>query len=201
MEDKTARPNACTGPAETPHPGAGGARRLDFYYLDTAFELIDTRSFSNLWFWIALAVAWSASSYWVVGVPFDLVRRAARGDDGALADLVSLSDVQARRLMRMADLSGLALTGLAWFVATALLVLGLVYWIEMAQAAFLIFAPMAVVAWLNLRTARRIGAHAPEALPALMIRHRRLVQGLGIVAVFLTAMWGMWQNLTASVLS
>ena len=25
---------------------------------DTIFEVIDMRSFSNLWFWIALAVVW-----------------------------------------------------------------------------------------------------------------------------------------------
>ncbi len=42
------------------------------------FDLIDMRSFSNLWYWIALAVTWSSTSHWVLGVPFDMVLRARR---------------------------------------------------------------------------------------------------------------------------
>ena len=173
---------------------------LDTYFIETAFELIDMRSFSNLWFWIALAVVWSSSSYWIVGVPFDMVRRAARGDGAALGDLAALGGIHARRLIYIAEVSGLPLTGFAWFSGTALLVLGFVYGLEFAQALFLIFVPMGVVGWLNLRTARRLVAAAPEALPPLMARHRRAVQALGIASIFLTAMWGMWQNLNASVL-
>ncbi|MEC7258626.1 MAG: component of SufBCD complex, partial [Pseudomonadota bacterium] len=49
---------------------------MDWY--SSIFELIDMRSFSNLWFWIALAVTWSTTSHWVLGVPFDMVNRARR---------------------------------------------------------------------------------------------------------------------------
>ena len=42
----------------------------------TLFDVIDFRSFSNLWFWIMLAVAWSTASHWVLGIPFDMVLRA-----------------------------------------------------------------------------------------------------------------------------
>jgi hypothetical protein len=42
------------------------------------FEVIDMRSFSNLWYWIALAVLWSSTSHWVLGVPFDMIQRARR---------------------------------------------------------------------------------------------------------------------------
>ena len=40
------------------------------------------RSFSNLWYWIALAVLWSTVSHWVLGVPFDMVQRAAPATAG-----------------------------------------------------------------------------------------------------------------------
>ena len=33
-----------------------------------------------------------------------------------------------------------------------------------------------------------------------MLRHRRIVQALGVVSIFVTAMWGMWVNLNVSVL-
>ena len=51
----------------------------------TIFELIDMRSFSNLWFWIALAVVWSSASHWVLGVPWDMALRAKR-KGGQLAE-------------------------------------------------------------------------------------------------------------------
>ena len=58
---------------------------MDWY--QTLFEMIDMRSFSNLWFWIALAVMWSTASHWVLGVPFDMVLRARRHGEEAQADL------------------------------------------------------------------------------------------------------------------
>ena len=50
---------------------------MDWY--GTVFELIDMRSFSNLWYWIALAVTWSSASHWVLGVPWDMAIRARKG--------------------------------------------------------------------------------------------------------------------------
>ena len=170
-------------------------------FIDTAFELIDMRSFSNLWYWIGFAVAWSSASYWVVGVPIDLVRRAARGDRAAIRDVAALGGIHGRRLVHITDVSGVLLTAFTWFAVTALLVLGFVYWIEFAQALFLLFAPLSLVGWLNVRTARRLAILPAEAAPIVMMRHRRVVQALGIVTIFLSAMWGMWANLNASVLS
>ena len=58
---------------------------MDWY--QTIFELIDMRSFSNLWYWIVLAVLWSSVSHWVLGVPFDMVQRAKRHGGKSLDDL------------------------------------------------------------------------------------------------------------------
>ena len=49
---------------------------MDWY--NVIFELIDMRSFSNLWYWIVLAVLWSTASHWVLSVPFDMISRAKR---------------------------------------------------------------------------------------------------------------------------
>ena len=48
-------------------------------------EIIDLRSFSNLWFWIALAVMWSSTSHWVLGIPHDMIQRAKREGGQAMA--------------------------------------------------------------------------------------------------------------------
>ncbi|MEL7184122.1 MAG: component of SufBCD complex, partial [Pseudomonadota bacterium] len=66
---------------------------MDFLWLEIAVEVIDFRSFSNLWFWIALAAIWSTASHWVIGVPFDMVRRAARGHEQSLADMHTLANI------------------------------------------------------------------------------------------------------------
>ncbi|MEM9756043.1 MAG: component of SufBCD complex, partial [Pseudomonadota bacterium] len=42
---------------------------LDLAILERARDVIDLRSFSNLWYWIVLAVFWSSASHWGLGVP------------------------------------------------------------------------------------------------------------------------------------
>ncbi len=177
-----------------------GARHLDFYFLQTALEVIDLRSFSNLWFWIALAVLWSTASHWVIGVPFDMVRRAAKGHAQSLEDMQVLAQVQARRLVFIADTTGLITTALTFFLITMLALLGFLYEIEFAQALLLLFAPMMVVGWLSLRAARRVPGLDAADLGNLLAAHRRKVQGVGVVSIFVTSMWGMWVNLNVNVL-
>jgi hypothetical protein len=47
-------------------------------FLDLVTEVIDLRSFSNLWYWIVLAILWSSLSHWTLGVPYHIVTRARR---------------------------------------------------------------------------------------------------------------------------
>ncbi|MBM2577532.1 component of SufBCD complex [Jannaschia sp. Os4] len=168
--------------------------------METALEVIAFRSFSNLWFWIALAVLWSTASYWMIGVPFDLVRRAARGEEVARADMLTLAGIHSRRLIHISEVTGLWTTAFAFFSITLLALLGFAYGIEFAQAVFLLFLPMTVVGWLNLRTARRVQGMEAGEMADTLLRHRRVVQFVGMVSIFATTMWGMWTNLNVSVL-
>lgn len=173
-----------------------GATGLDWY--TTVFELIDMRSFSNLWFWIALAVIWSSASHWVLGVPFDMVGRARRFGGQTEDDLEALVHINANRLAYIADVSGLWFLGLTCFFITGLAILGFGYRLEFAQALFLLGFPMSFVATLNLRLARRIIASQSrgEDMRVLLTRHRSIVQGIGMVSIFVTAIWGMYRNLS-----
>lgn len=156
------------------------------------------RSFSNLWFWIALAVLWSTASHWVIGVPFDMVGRARKYGGQAEADLADIIRVNANRLHYIATVSGLWLLGLACFGLTTLAILGFAYRIEFAQALFLLGFPMSIVGALNLFLARRLvdsDATAEEVYKALT-RHRTIVQAIGMLSIFVTAVWGMYQNLS-----
>lgn len=171
-------------------------------WYDTVFEVIDMRSFSNLWFWIALAVLWSSVSHWVLGVPFDIVTRARRHGGQAEQDLQDIVRVNVNRMLMISRVSGLWLLGIISFVLTALATLGWFYDVEFAQALFLLAFPMSIVGALSLRTALRLertGATGDE-LRKILTLHRLVIQMIGAVSIFVTAIWGMLQNMSIGVL-
>lgn len=159
-------------------------------------EVIDFGSFSALWYWIVVAMTWSMASHWVLGVPFDMVVRARRQKGAALEDLEALVAINARRLLGFVGPSGIWIAGIATFLHTVLAVVGFWYRVELAQAVFLILFPLSVVGALSLGAAVRIAREAPrgEALCRALLRQRVATQGIGVVAIFVTATWGMFQN-------
>ena len=173
---------------------------MDWY--SKVFELIDMRSFSNLWYWIALAVAWSAVSHRVIGVPWDLVHRAAKLGGQTEEDLETLVRINCNRLLYISSVAGLWLVMLNSALLTALVILGFWYEVEFAQAVFLLALPMTLVGLLRLNTARIIQETRPvgKDLRRRLTRHRMSVQFIGMISIFVTALWGMYQNITHSVL-
>ena len=162
------------------------------------------RSFSNLWFWIALAVLWSSTSHWVLGVPWDMVLRARKKDADAqsVIDLHDLVRINTNRILFIVRESGLLLAGFVSFILTFLGLTGFVYGKEISQALFLLGFPMTLVGGLSFLTARRIKRDGSEnaALYKRLYRHRLMTQVIGMVAIFITAIWGMLQNLNIGVL-
>ena len=174
---------------------------MDWY--TAVFELIDMRSFSNLWFWIALAVMWSTVNHRVVGVPWDMVIRARRNpDDQPMIDMQDMVRINVNRLLHIHRESGLIITGFVSFLLTGFVLLGFYYGWEFAQALCLLGVPMAIVGLLTVRTARIIHTREldGEALIKRMSRHRTTTQVLGMISLFATAMWGMYQNFSTSAL-
>ena len=172
-----------------------GARALDWYKI--VFELIDLRSFSNLWYWIMLGVVWSMASHWVLGVPFDMIQRARRDGGQAEQDLEALVRINTQRMLYISRQAGLWLVGMVCFLLSVLSILGFWYGIEFAQALLLLLFPLMLLFALSLRQARLIeaGAGSGEALYQRLRRHRFGTQLLGMVAIFVTSLFGMWQNM------
>ena len=166
-------------------------------WIDTLFQVIDLRSFSNLWFWIALAVLWSSASYWVLGIPYDIIQRAGRQGGQAEADLRDVVRVNVNRILYIVRTSGLVLAGVVVFALTTLAVLAFWYDVEFAQALFLLGLPGSIVGLLSIATARAIEAEDPETpqLIKRLMRHRFWTQVVGMLSIFVTAMYGMYQNL------
>ncbi|MEL7280122.1 MAG: component of SufBCD complex [Pseudomonadota bacterium] len=174
---------------------------MDIY--SEIFELIDMRSFSNLWFWIMLAIIWSSTSHWVLGVPWDMVTRARRANDAEkLQDVEQLVRINTRRITHIADETGLLMAGFGCFVLTMLVLLGFVYDHEFSQALFLLGFPMSIVGLICVASSRRILGEElrGEALYKMMSRHRMTTQIVGVVSIFVTGLWGMLQNLNFSAL-
>jgi hypothetical protein len=102
------------------------------------------------------------------------------------------------RLLYVARVSGLWLLGFGCFFLTALAITGFAYHVEFAQAVFMLLFPMSIVGLLSLSTARLIETEhlAGEDLHRRLGRHRFFTQFIGMISIFLTAMWGMFQNLS-----
>ena len=175
---------------------------MDWY--ETVFELIDMRSFSNLWFWIALAVLWSSTSHWVLGVPWDMVLRARKKDapDQSVIDLHDMVRINTNRILYIVHESGLLIAGFVCFALTVLALTGFVYGKEISQALFLMGFPMSLVGLASFLSARKIRVQALEgaSLYRQMNRQRIVTQIIGMVSIFITAMWGMLQNMSVGVL-
>ncbi len=173
---------------------------MEWYQI--VFELIDMRSFSNLWYWIMLAVMWSSSSHWVLGVPFDLISRARKQGGEAQSDLEVLVRINTTRLLYITRTAGSWLMAFLCFILSALLMLGFYYQIEFAQAVLFLFLPMTIMAAMSVRVAALIEADQPTGaiLDRRLMRHRFSVQLLGMISIFLTSMFGMYQNMQIGAL-
>ena len=97
----------------------------------------------------------------------------------------------------------MAIIALGCFWLTVLGVLAFYYDVEFAQAVLLIAAPMSVVVWLSVQSCRKIvaGENKGAALCRRLTIHRRITQVIGMLAIFVTAMWGTYQNFSLSILN
>ncbi|WP_299983088.1 component of SufBCD complex [uncultured Ruegeria sp.] len=174
---------------------------MDIY--SSIFEIIDMRSFSNLWYWIGLAVLWSSASHWAIGVPHDLVTRARRVGGQSEQDLLDIARINTNRLLYIVDTSGLAILAICSFVLTGLATMGFFYGLEFAQAVFLLLFPMCFVTLINISAARRLSQQelTLELVTKRLNRCRVYTQIIGMISILVTSFWGMYQNFTVGVLS
>jgi hypothetical protein len=169
---------------------------------DGLFSLIDTRSFSNLWFWIGLAVLWSNLAHHILGVPFDMVQRARRQGGQAMADVEALTEILVRRRITILRTGGVWIAGVWAMILTVILVVAIRDRLELAQALALLLVPATLAGLLSMRFAAKLNADMPkgEALTRRLTWHRVLIQAVGLLAIFVTAIFGMLSNLSINVL-
>lgn len=172
------------------------------FYLSLA-ELIDLRSFTSLWFWIVVAVFWSTRSHAPVGVPYDLIQRVGRDDnDITWDDLHDVTRVAVKRRLMIGKRAGVVMGALGGFLIASLFVTGFLYRVEFAQAVFFLAFPSAIVGLLTQQAAQAIqtrGLQGPDLVRRLRL-HRLATQVVGLLAIFVTAFWGIFHAMATGVL-
>lgn len=174
-------------------------------------DVLDTRSFSSIWYWLMLTLLWTWVGRSALGIPSDVVaavRRHARagaaeaapaGASLLLLDWLSL--VLPR--WRITPRDGALLLGVTAFGLTVLAGCGFLYGRQTGQALFLLLAPLALLVGLRLRLAAHLEAVlslaetreiAPDAAAIqasrLIGRHMRVTLALSVVAVGGATLWG-----------
>lgn len=166
--------------------------------IDIITGLIDFRTFSNIWYWLAVMVTWAVATHWVIGVPFDMVVRARRQGGQAAQDLDILVAINLRRLLTLSGTPTVILVGIGAFVVTAAAMLGFVYGLELAQGLFCLVFPLVFVAVLTWRSCQRLALdqQTGPALIRALVRLRFWIQLIAITALFCTALLGIYVMLS-----
>mgnify|MGYP001800779309 CR=1 FL=1 len=148
-------------------------------------DYIQLETFTSVWFWIFLALTWSARSHWVLGVPFDAIVRADRNPDKWGEAVDTLARVHAQRYCHVVDNVPITLVTLSAFTVGALGTASVIFWIDIAQAAFVIALPMMIVTWEDIRLARRVLRDELEGSPLrrVIVWRRFVVQLWGIASI------------------
>lgn len=183
------------------HQTLNHQRAATLTLLDNILTIIDLRTFSNIWYWFAVAVTWAVVSSWIMGVPFDMIVRARRNGGDALNDLDALFQIHVRRLILIDDRLGPWIVGLVCFALSGLAMMGFYYQVELAQGILLIGFPLTVVGVISMRHARRCHINPPalENLTADLLKLRIFIQIIGMISIFFTALYGMYFNLSVPV--
>lgn len=171
-------------------------------------DVLDTRSFASMWYWLLLTVTWTWVSRGALGIPPELVRSqrrkdgAADGGDSTALRLLDWVSLVAPRWQLMQD-DGAVLLGVASFALSMLAGLGFLYDLEMAQAMLLLVAPLMLLGWMRLRLAARLRSTLTEAEANRMsvqaaagqvadriTLHMRATLALSAASVATAAIWG-----------
>ena len=162
-------------------------------------RLIELETFASVWYWLAVIVTWSVASNWLIGIPFDMLFRARKIGDEEIADLEALVDINVRRIVSINDAFAVALVGLIAFALSTLAIMGFVYRFELAQGLFVLAGPLTVIVFMNMRLAHQLHVTplAGRALVRRLFAVRLWTQVIGMISLFFTAMYGMYQAILA----
>ncbi len=152
-------------------------------------SLIETTSFLSVWYWIITAVAWSMTAHWTLGVPYDALRQAEK-HGGEFAEHCDLqAHINARRLIYYFDRGGPYFIAFVGFMLALIGGWGFYQGYELAQAIFVLAAPLLLTSVFSVKLAYRIKNEVleGEALRKALRMRRIWNQTIGTIAIIFAA--------------
>ena len=152
-------------------------------------DLIDFATFSSVWYWIFIALAWSSRSHWTIGIPFDAVIRAEKRGGTWESDLDAMAHAMSARFALFMGRGGPWIIGVATFVVTGLIATGIATRNEMVLGIAAFAVPMILAEAGDVRLALRIHATGLRGydLRRALVWRRFLNQVTGLVSLLLAA--------------
>ncbi len=160
-------------------------------------EVIGSRSFASVWYWIVFALVWTRTTHWTLGVPYEDARLGRRLGGQHQTDFETLIEINVRKTLAVFDNHNVIYTAFAAFFLATIFVLGFYFGIQFMQAGFLLIFPLALVGIFSIRLAHHLEQsplHGPDLYRAYVM-HRRIKQMVGAVAIMFSAFWGVSQTL------
>lgn len=160
-------------------------------------EVIGSRSFASIWYWIVFAVVWTRTTHWTLGIPYEDVRNANAIGEQHLQDFETQIAINIRKTLTVFEANSVFLTASAAFLLATIFMLGFYFDIQMMQAVFLLVFPLSIVSALSVHLAQRMrdeDMHGKRLIKAY-VWHRRVKQAIGAFSIFFAAFWGVSQTL------
>jgi hypothetical protein len=160
-------------------------------------EVIGSRSFASIWYWIVFAVVWTRATHWTLGVPYEDARNSQRFGGQHQIDFEVKIEINIRKTLELFENHSAVFTAAAAFCLATVFTLGFYHNLQFMQASFLLIFPLSIVSALSIHLAQvlRDGHVTGEPLVRAYIWHRRVKQAIGAVAIFFAAFWGVSQTL------
>jgi hypothetical protein len=160
-------------------------------------EVIGSRSFASIWYWIVFAVVWTRTTHWTLGVPYEDARNAQALGGQHTVDFETQIEINIRKTLHLFEGHSVFFTACAAFLLATVFMLGFYFNLQMMQAVFLLVFPLSIVSALSIHLAQRMRDEnlQGDALIKAYVWHRRLKQGIGAFSIFFAAFWGVSQTL------
>lgn len=159
-------------------------------------EVIGSRSFASIWYWIVCAVIWTRTTHWTLGVPYEDAQNSNKLGGQYQRDFEIQIQINIRKTLEVFEGHSAIYTALAAFFISTVFVLGFSFNLQFMQACFLLMFPLIIVSGLSIHLAQRLRDQALEGdgLYSAYVWHRRVKQVIGAISIFFSAFWGVSQT-------
>lgn len=156
-------------------------------------EVIRSRSFTSVWYWIVFALIWTRTTHWTLGVPYEDARNARDLGGQYATDFEIKIEINIRKTLDVFEGHSVFFTAFVAFLLGTVFTLGFHFSIQMMQAVFFLLFPLTIVSVLSIHFAQRMRDERlhGEALFLAYVWHRRINQGIVAFSIFSAAFWGV----------